>query len=190
MALRINVPRHNIALPLCWVSLCWMSLCWVSCYKLLAITILMGVRYHRRYNNFLTLALFLVWALLYLWSENSVWLDLRILYFRLQVIHKSYRQVLTPVKNSHLLLKLEILDKFRLVTFHKIWHKETATLKLVHTSSGEMGVLMTLNNRASTQRCSPLKCAIFSLTRHKLWHFAATLCNNIIVTFRTIIGRS
>jgi hypothetical protein len=47
-------------------------------------------------------------------SENSVWLDLRILYFRLQVIHKSYRQVLTPVNNSQLLLKLEILDKFRL----------------------------------------------------------------------------
>ena len=32
---------------------------------------------------------------------------------------KSYRQVLTPVNNSQLLLKLEILDKFRLVTFDK-----------------------------------------------------------------------
>jgi hypothetical protein len=52
-------------------------------------------------------------------SENSVWLDLQILYFRLYVIDKSYRQVLTPVDNSQLLLKLEILDKFRLVTFHK-----------------------------------------------------------------------
>jgi hypothetical protein len=41
------------------------------------------------------------------------------MYFRLQVIHKSYRQVLTPVNNSLLLLKLEILDKFRHVTFHK-----------------------------------------------------------------------
>jgi hypothetical protein len=41
------------------------------------------------------------------------------LYFRLQVIHKSYRQALTPVNNSQLLLKPEILDKFRLVTFHK-----------------------------------------------------------------------
>jgi len=61
-------------------------------------------------------------------SENSVWLDLQILYFRLQVIDKSYRQVLTPVNSSQLLLKLEILDKFRLVTFHKIQHKETATL--------------------------------------------------------------
>jgi hypothetical protein len=30
----------------------------------------------------------------------------------------SYRQVLTPVYNSQLLLKLEILDKLRLVTFN------------------------------------------------------------------------
>jgi hypothetical protein len=60
-------------------------------------------------------------------SENSVWL-VQILYLRLQVIYKSYRQVLTPVNNSQLLLKLEILDKLRLVTFHKIQHKETATL--------------------------------------------------------------
>ncbi len=41
------------------------------------------------------------------------------MYFRLQVIDKLYRQVLTPVNNSQLLLKLEILDKFILVTFHK-----------------------------------------------------------------------
>jgi len=60
-------------------------------------------------------------------SENSVWPDLSILYFRLKVIPKSYRQVLTPVKNSQLLLKLEILDKLRLVTFQKIQHKDTAT---------------------------------------------------------------
>jgi hypothetical protein len=35
---------------------------------------------------------------------------------------------LTPVNNSQLLLKLEILDKLRLVTFHKTQHKETAAL--------------------------------------------------------------
>jgi hypothetical protein len=64
------------------------------------------------------------------------------------VVDKSYREVLTPVNNSQLLLKLEILDKFRLVTYHKIQHKENAALYLVHTSSGEMGVLMTLNHRA------------------------------------------
>jgi hypothetical protein len=47
-----------------------------------------------------------------------------ILYFTtFNVIDKSYRQVLTPVNNSQLLLKLEILDKFRLVTYNKIQHK-------------------------------------------------------------------
>ncbi len=35
----------------------------------------------------------------------------------------SYRQVLTPVNNFKLLLKLEILDKFKIVTFQKIQHK-------------------------------------------------------------------
>ncbi len=38
--------------------------------------------------------------------------------FQLQVNYKSYKQVLTPVNNSQLLLKLEILDKLKLVTFH------------------------------------------------------------------------
>jgi hypothetical protein len=63
----------------------------------------------------------------FLYSEKSVWLLLQILYFKLQVIDKSYRQVLTPVNNSQLLLKLEIPDKLRLVTFLKTQHKETAT---------------------------------------------------------------
>jgi hypothetical protein len=65
----------------------------------------------------------------FLYSEKSVWLLLQILHFKLQVIDKSYRQVLPPVNNSQLLLKLEILDKLRLVTkFLKTQHKETATL--------------------------------------------------------------
>ncbi len=45
------------------------------------------------------------------------------------VIDKFYRQVLTPVNNSQLLLKLEILDKFRLVTNHK---GQLATLSGLH----------------------------------------------------------
>jgi len=69
--------------------------------------------------------------------------------FQLRVIYKSYRQVLTPVNNSELLLKLDILDKLRLVTFHKWQHKESATLKRVHTSSGETRVLVTLIHKAS-----------------------------------------
>jgi hypothetical protein len=43
-----------------------------------------------------------------------------ILYFTaFNVVDKSYRQVLTSVNNSKLLLKLEILDKLRLVTNRK-----------------------------------------------------------------------
>jgi len=56
-------------------------------------------------------------------------------FFQLHIIYMSYRQVLTPVNNSQFLLKLEILDKLSLLTFHKWQHKESATLKLVHTSS-------------------------------------------------------
>jgi hypothetical protein len=36
---------------------------------------------------------------------------------------KSYKQVLTLINNSQLLLKLEILDKFRLVTNQQLKHK-------------------------------------------------------------------
>jgi hypothetical protein len=43
---------------------------------------------------------------------------LQMLYFHSNVIGKSYKQVLTPFNNSQLLLKLEIPDKFRLVTLH------------------------------------------------------------------------
>jgi len=67
----------------------------------------------------------------------------------LNVIDKCYRQVLTLINNSLLLLKLEIPDHLRLVTFHKWQHKESATLELVHTSSGETQVLMTLIHKVS-----------------------------------------
>jgi hypothetical protein len=40
--------------------------------------------------------------------------------FQLRVIYKSYRQVLTPVNNSQFLLKLQILDKLKLVTLHEM----------------------------------------------------------------------
>ncbi len=46
-----------------------------------------------------------------------------LLFTTFNVVDKSYRQVLTILNNSQLLLKLEILDKFRLVTNHKIQHK-------------------------------------------------------------------
>jgi len=38
--------------------------------------------------------------------------------FQLSDIYKSYRQVLTHIHNSQLLLKLPILDKFRLETLY------------------------------------------------------------------------
>ena len=38
--------------------------------------------------------------------------------FQLSVIYKLYRQELTPIHNSQFLLKLPILDKLRLETFH------------------------------------------------------------------------
>ncbi len=46
-----------------------------------------------------------------------------LLFTAINVDDKSHRQVLTPVKNSQLLLKLEIIDKYRLVTNHKMRHK-------------------------------------------------------------------
>ncbi len=72
-----------------------------------------------------------------------------VIFTAFDVIDKSYRRVLTMINNSQLLLKLEILDKFRLVTNHKTQYKENLQHYLVHTSSGETGVLMTLNHRAS-----------------------------------------
>jgi hypothetical protein len=46
-----------------------------------------------------------------------------LLFTAFNVDDKSYREVLTPVNNSQLHLKLEILGKFRLVMNHKIQHK-------------------------------------------------------------------
>jgi hypothetical protein len=73
-----------------------------------------------------------------------------ILYFRLQVIYKSYRQLLTLITNFQLLLKLEILDKLRLVTSHKNTTQRKHNILTGSISIGEMGVPMTLNHRALT----------------------------------------
>ncbi len=74
-----------------------------------------------------------------------------LLFTAFNVIDESYRQVLTPVNNYQLLLKLEILDKFILVANHKIQLKENLQHYMVRTSSGETGVLMTLNHGALMQ---------------------------------------
>jgi hypothetical protein len=39
--------------------------------------------------------------------------------FQLGFVYMSHRQVLTPIHNYQLILKLPILDKFRLAIFHK-----------------------------------------------------------------------
>jgi len=54
--------------------------------------------------------------ILIVYSEKYVWLISGAL-FQLRVIYMSYK-VLTPVNNFQLLLKLPILDKFRLATLH------------------------------------------------------------------------
>ncbi len=96
----------------------------------------------------------------------------------------SYRQVLTPVNNSQLLLKLEILGNLRLVTFHKWQHKENATLELVHTSSREMQVLN--ENFSWPWLTKYLKCSSLSASHFyndtKLWCFTVTLWINFIIT--------
>ncbi len=69
--------------------------------------------------------------------------------FQLGVIYESCRQELTLVNNSQLLLRLEILDRLRLATFHKQQRKESVTLELVNTSSGEKRVPITLIHNVS-----------------------------------------
>jgi hypothetical protein len=96
----------------------------------------------------------------------------------LQEIDKSYRQVLTWITNSSLLLKLQNLDKSRLATFYThIIQRKTVTLTGL-ILIGETVISMILNHRVSTLRRSPLKCACeFSLlvtvsfsVCHNLWY--------------------
>jgi len=69
---------------------------------------------------------------------------LQLFYFHFNVIDKFYRQVLTPVNISQLLLKLVILYKFRLVPFHTLATQRNYNMKLVYNSLGETRVIMTL----------------------------------------------
>jgi hypothetical protein len=85
------------------------------------------------------------------------------------VIDKSYRQVLTLISNSQLLLKLEISDKFRLVT------KETATFSSLdqYRRNGSSHDLEILSVNITT--LAALRTQTFSLlATHKLLHFILT----------------
>jgi hypothetical protein len=73
---------------------------------------------------------------------------LMMLYLHSSVIDKSYRQVLTPVKNSQLLLKLAILDKFGLGTFHTLATQKKLLHKTIYTGLGDKRVLVTLIHKA------------------------------------------
>ncbi len=55
---------------------------------------------------------------------------LQMFYFQFSVIYMMYRQVLNFVHNLLLLLRLPILDKFRLVTFLLQDHMETTIIGL------------------------------------------------------------
>jgi hypothetical protein len=117
-------------------------------------------------------------------SENSVWLDLQILYFRLKFIYKSYRQVLTPVNNSQLLLKLEILGKLRLFTFHK------NTIQRKHNIlTGSFSFRRNVSSHdlepqsIAVTKLAALSVPTFSFsTQPKHWHFLLPLCDTILLS--------
>jgi len=100
--------------------------------------------------------------------------------FQLHIIDKSYRQVLTPINNSQHLLKLEILDKLRLVTFHNRqhtgkWNVRTGSNQFKrNTSSHHLDSL----NAKDTWRLS----AHSFYNDTVLWHFIVTMWINFSIT--------
>ncbi len=74
-----------------------------------------------------------------------------------KVIYKSYRQVLTLVENSSLLLKLRIFNKPRLATLYKHSTQRITVQRTGFILIGETAISMTLNRRVFTKRRSPLK---------------------------------
>jgi hypothetical protein len=83
-------------------------------------------------------------SLLSLYSKKWVWQSLLSILF-LQNIYKSYRQVLTSLENSSLLLKLQIFNKTRLATFYKHQTQRNMTRQPSFVSIGETVISMTLN---------------------------------------------
>jgi hypothetical protein len=92
------------------------------------------------------------------------------------VIDKSYREVLTLINNSQLLLKLRQVQ-----TCYKPTVQRQRKLQhfLVYSGEGETGIPMTLNHWASTQRRSPLsagKCF------HFWWHISFCILSQLSET--------
>jgi hypothetical protein len=93
-------------------------------------------------------------------------------YTAFNVDDQSYRQVLTLINNFQLLLKLEILDKFRLLQTNNSNTKETATFSSLHQyrRNGSSHDLETLSIDLMT--LAALCVQAFSLLMpHKLGHF-------------------
>ncbi len=74
-----------------------------------------------------------------------------------QVNYKSYRQVLTSIENSSLLLKLRIFNKSRLATLYKHSTQRNMVQWTGFILIGETAISMTLNRQAFTKRRWPLK---------------------------------
>ncbi len=103
------------------------------------------------------------------------------IYFKLQVIYKSYRQELTSSNNSQLLLKLEILTSSNLLQSNGTKTKETATFSslLRYARNGSFDDLEPLHVGATT--LAALHAQAFSLgDAYFLNFFCVVLWNRML----------
>ncbi len=94
-----------------------------------------------------------------------------IIVFQLGVICKSYRQVLTPINNSQLLLKLPILDKFRLATLQKSATQINYSIKTGRNQFRRNESSHDLDSSraiSKDEHCLSVRCFY---NNAKLWHF-------------------
>ncbi len=99
--------------------------------------------------------------------------------FRLQVICKSYRQVLTLILSSLLLLKQGSLDKFRLASISQNIHKEVQHFNwfILDKRNGNSDDLET---QRVDVKCSPLRRAdVFSFDTNTKLRRPSLLCDKV-----------
>ncbi len=101
--------------------------------------------------------------------------------YLLGVIYKSYRQVLTSMHNSQLLLKLPILDKFRLATFHTSTTQRNYSIKTDINQFRRNESSRDLESGCTVWRRVSLKYVLF-LQWGKALTFLTVKWNNIIIT--------
>jgi len=100
---------------------------------------------------------------------------------------KSYRQVLTPVNNSHVLLKLEITRQVQ--TCYKPHNTTQNKLQhfLVYTSTGEMGILMTLKHSVDITMLAACVCTvIFTFDAAQALAFLSQLSQTMPLSYNNI----